>query len=576
MDKDVLLELIIFGGTFLLLLIILIIMKNRKKRKYRKWLDELEYQKNEISSVPVSPELAKAEEYLNGERLENMYKSWQEKLDDIREEKIPLITDMLIDAEDSLQNKDYKSTMYKIAKLEMELYKVKTKSDFLLDEIKNITDGEERNRATITKLKSKYRHILQKFTDTKLEFGDMAEPVEMQFEAITSLFENFEKAIEKNDFEEVNTIVKAVRDMLKHLEVIVDEMPSVVLIAENILPKKMEEITEIYEKMKKEGYPLDYLNIEFNIEEANKKIIDILDRARVLNLENSLFELKVLTEYFESLFTDFEKEKIIKKDYSIADKTLKNKLDKMNNLVSEIFSGMEDLKNAYKLDENDIKALEQVRSELDIVNNDYKSLLGHENNHNFAYSRLTDEVEGLALKLSKIEDKLDKSLNVIGSMHDDEMRARQQLDEINNILKDSKSQIRNYNLPVIPNSYYIELKEASEAIKEIVKELDKKPVTIEVLNTRVDTARDLVLKLFGKTKEMMKTAMFAEMAIVYGNRYRSHETELDKNLVYSEALFNKGEYQKSLELTINSLNRIEPGIYEKLLDLYGEKVKWNL
>ena len=47
--------------------------------------------------------------------------------------------------------------------------------------------------------------------------------------------------------------------------------------------------------------------------------------------------------------------------------------------------------------------------------------------------------------------------------------------------------------------------------------------------------------------------------------------ELTPNL--TEALFNKGEYQKSLELTINSLNRIEPGIYEKLLDLYGEKVK---
>ncbi|MBR3362751.1 MAG: septation ring formation regulator EzrA [Bacilli bacterium] len=573
MNQDILLALIIFGGTFLLLLIILIVMKNRKKRKYRKWLDELEYKKNEISSVPVSPELAKAEEYLNGERLENMYKGWQERLDNIKEEKIPLITDMLIDAEDALQNKDYKSTMYKIAKLEMELYKVKTKSDFLLDEIKNITNGEERNRAIITKLKAKYRELLEKFNATKLEFEDMAKPVEMQFDNIASLFEDFEKTIEENNFDEINSIIKAVRDMLKHLEVVVDEMPSVVLIAENILPKKMEEITQIYEKMKNEGYPLDYLNIEFNIEEANKKITDILDRARVLNLENSLFELKILTEYFESLFTDFEKEKLIKSDYSAADKTLKSKLNKMNSLVTEIFSEMEGLKSAYKLDQADITALEEVKKELDVLNNDYKSLSGHENTHNFAYSRLTDEVENLALRLSKIEDKLDKSLNVIGSMHDDEMRARQQLDEVNNLLKDAKAQIRNYNLPVIPNSYYVELKEASEAIKEIVKELDKKPVTIEILNTRVDTARDLVLKLFGKTKEMMKTAMFAEMAIVYGNRYRSHEKELDKNLIYSEALFNKGEYQKSLELTINSLNRIEPGIYEKLLDLYGEKVK---
>ena len=69
----------------------------------------------------------------------------------------------------------------------------------------------------------------------------------------------------------------------------------------------------------------------------------------------------------------------------------------------------------------------------------------------------------------------------------------------------------------------------------------------------------------------MKTAMFAEMAIVYGNRYRSSIDDLDKNLTYAEILLFKGEYQRSLELTINALNRIEPGIYNKLLNLYGNE-----
>ena len=67
---------------------------------------------------------------------------------------------------------------------------------------------------------------------------------------------------------------------------------------------------------------------------------------------------------------------------------------------------------------------------------------------------------------------------------------------------------------------------------------------------------------------MMKTAMFAEMSIVYGNRYRSDYEELDKNLTYSETLFYKGEYKKSLEISINALNRIDNGIYDKLLKLY--------
>ena len=45
---------------------------------------------------------------------------------------------------------------------------------------------------------------------------------------------------------------------------------------------------------------------------------------------------------------------------------------------------------------------------------------------------------------------------------------------------------------------------------------------------------------------------------------------IDKNLTYSEILFYRGDYKKSLELSINSLNHIEPGIYNKLLKLYGD------
>ena len=67
---------------------------------------------------------------------------------------------------------------------------------------------------------------------------------------------------------------------------------------------------------------------------------------------------------------------------------------------------------------------------------------------------------------------------------------------------------------------------------------------------------------------MLKTAMFAEMAIVYGNRYRTMYEDVDKGLNYAELLFYKGDYQKSLEVTINSINKFEPDIYKKLLDIY--------
>ena len=558
-------------GTLLIVLIMIHIMRKNKKSRYKKMIDNLDYQKNQLDTSPVGPELAKVEGYINNDKLEVMYKNWKERLDDIKEVKIPKITDMLIEAEYSLSKMDYKSTMYKIAKLEMEIYKVRTTSDFLLDEIKDVTNSEERNRGNITKQKAEYRKLYQKFKETQNEFGDYEEIVEKQFETISKRFEDFEILMEKNDITDIPKVFNVIDDMLNHMEVIIEELPSIILIAQNLLPKKIEEIQKIHNKMKKEGYPLEYLNIEYNIEEANKKIEDILERAKVLNIEDSLFDLKVLTDYFENLFTDFEKEKVIKVDYEDTNYTFNNKLKKANNLVNEIFSQMSYLQKVYNLSQNDIDNFNEVKREIEEINKDYKSLINHTNSQNFAYSKLTESIEELFVRLSNSESKLDSSLNKLGNMHDDEVRAREQLKEVKDILKTAQSQIRTYNLPVIPNSYYVELREAKEAMNEIVKELEKKPITIDILNTRVDTARDLALKLNGRTKEMMRMAMFSEMAIVYGNRYRSEQKELDRNLKYSESLFYKGEYKRSLELTINSLNKIEPGIYEKLLEISEKK-----
>lgn len=567
MNNVIIILIAAFVSAAVSIIVVLTLMQKSKNKQYKKMIDKLDYEKNQIDTSPVGPELSKIEEYTNNEKLEVLYENWKERLHDIKDIKIPKITDMIIEAEYSLSKMDYKSTMYKIAKLEMEVYKVRTTSDFLLKEIKEITNSEEKNRADITKQKARYRELYNKFNETKSEFGKYQEVVSIQFENISKRFEEFEKLMEENEFTEIPKLLSSVDELLNHMDTIIEELPSIVLIAEGILPKKIEEISAIYEKMQKEGYPLDYLNVEFNIEEAEKKIKDILDRASVLNIEDSLFDLKVLTEYFENLFTDFEKEKVIKADYEEAGKTLKTKLIKTNTLVNDIFSQIDRLKKMYSLKEEDIQKLYEVKDELKELNSDYNILISHVSNQTFAYSKLTEEIEGLVIRLTNIENKLDKSLSVIGNMHEDEMRARQQLKEVKTLLKDAQKEIRTYHLPVIPNSYYVELKEASEAMGEIIKELDKKPITIETLNTRVDTARDLALKLFGKTKDMMKNAKLAEMAIVYGNRYRSSEKELDRNLTYSETLFNKGEYKKSLELTVESLNKIKPGIYDNILKL---------
>ena len=553
----------------IILVVVLNIIQNKRNQKYRKILDKLEYDKNVIDSTPINSEISKIKSFLKNDKLDANLNKWEDCFKEIRLAQIPKITDMILEADYSLKQQDYKATIYKIAKLEMEIYKVRTSTESLLDDIRKITSSEERNRAIIIKFKSVYRDLYDKFDTNKSEFGEIANSVLLQFENISKRFEAFETNMENNEYAEVTKIIKSIDEMLKHMQIVIEEVPSIVLMATNVIPKKINEVVDIYNNMTKNGYPLDYLNVDYNVLEANKKLNDIMDRTKVLNLEDSLFELKVLLDYFDSLFNDFEREKADRRIYEDLVESFVAKVTKMNGLVDDIFAQIEEIKTVYNLSEADIKLLIEVKTELQNLNNDYDVLKTHTGNNTFAYSKLIKEIEGLSLRLNNIEERLDSSLDVLGSMKEDELRARQQLEEIKTILKDSRQKMREYNFPVIPQYYYTQLNEASSAIKDIVDELEKKPITISVLNTRVDTARDLVLKLHGATKDLLKVAMFAELAIVYGNRYRVVTDETNKNLTYSEMLFYKGEYQKSLEVTINSLNKIEPDIYNKLLKLYN-------
>jgi len=574
MDNLTLIMLTLFLICAGLVIGVLNFIQSKKNKKFKKTLEKLEIEKNKLATSPIVPELAKVESFLNNDKLKSLYDEWSNRLQQIKDIQIPRLSDMILDAEYSLSQMDYKSTMYKIAKLEMELYKVQTNSDFLFGEIKDLTSSEERSRTIITGYKARYRSLYQKFIDAKVEYGVFADVISTQFEVIAKRFEDFESIMDNNEYTEVDKILNIIDELLNHMNVVIDEVPSIVIMVDNVIPKNIKEVENLYQEMLKEGYPLDYLNVEYNIKEIGNKVEEIVERTKILDMNQSLLELKVLVEYFDNVFKDLENEKLDRKTYEDKLLSFSTKLTKINSVVDDIYSQIEEIKKIYNLKEEDINLLSDIRKEINDLNTNYKVLQDHTNfNNSFAYSKLVKEVEGLSNNLSHTEEKLDDLLNTIGSMHDDEVRARQQLEEIKLVLKDSKLQMRDYKLPIIPDYYYVELNEANVAIREIVKELNKKPITIEVLNTRVDTARDLVLKLYTKTKELMKNAMFAEKAIVYGNRYRSSNNELNNHLVVSEKLFYKGEYKKSFELTINVLNKIEPGIYNKMINLYSSKEK---
>ena len=374
--------------------------------------------------------------------------------------------------------------------------------------------------------------------------------------------------MENNEYTEVGKIVKAIGDTIGNLKIVIEEAPSIIIMGKKLIPSKIEDIVKISEKMTKEGYNLEYLNIDYNISEANKKINDIFGRLNVLNLEDSVFELKTILDYFDSLYHNFDKEKVSKRIFEDYQRSILLKATKLEKISNDLNKKIEDLRYSYDLVDEDLQVLLDISLEIKTVKEDYQKVVEMHRRGNFAYSRLAKEMEVINASLLKTEEKLDQTLRTLSSLKEDEKRAREQLDEIKKILNQAKTNLKSYKLPVTPKNFYVELSEAASAIGEMSKELDKRPISIKVLNTRVDTARDLTFKVFHTTKEAIKTAKMAEMAIVYGNRYRSVYKDVELGLIKAENAFFKGNSKVSLEAAINAINIVEPGVHKRLIEEY--------
>ena len=540
------------------------IVKRNQTNRYKKEINELDVEKNKLIGVSVLSEISKVKDLVKTDNLKNKLDDWDNTFNLIKNERVPKLNDLISDAEFLIDKKDYKQAIKKIAYIEMQIMELKKKSESLVDEIKIITTSEERNRALITKLKINYREIQNKFERTQKDYGEIAEYIIKEFENIDKDFQKFEDAMEINDYVLVEKIVTSLEDKINNMKIFIEEVPSIVLTATALLPNKIEEMTTMYFRMLRDGYPLDYLNVEYNIKEIKNKIQKIIDGLKELKIGDSKIELKTMLEYFNNLYNDFDKEKESKDIFKENTKTLKHKLDKINKIVKDIYLQIDDIKNTYDLSEDAINKFSNLNKTLEQINEDYKSLLVHGNGHTFSYSKLVDELDGLNTKLSRLQDDLDYQLRSITSMKDDETRAKEQLETIKNLLKQSKYKLKEYKIPVIPSSYFIELKEAQDAIREVMRELDKKPIVIKILNIRVDTARDLVFKIYNKTNDMIKSVMMSEKIIIYGNRYRSEYIEIDEALDKANNLFKKGQYKLAYDIAINAISKVDNKIVEKI------------
>lgn len=556
---------IIAGVVITVLVIGYIFLRGIRLRKYRKLIVDIENNMNATKSLPLQYRLGRVHSISkNMPELSEQYEEYAAEFERISEFQKNQLALLVNEVDEQLFYGKLGKVSKKIKQLHDMLITYEKDSQVLLAKIETITEIENVQRVEIIRVKEKYRKTIDEFEAIRFKVEEFAPDFLGVFNEVDDSFVKLESMMNNQLFEEAKEFTQTINEKVDWINLNMKDLPSYIAVVRQYIPKKVDYAMSLIEDMSEDRFSLNQLDVTNRMNMIRTTLDESCQRIKKLDLENVGEILQGLVDANDALTQDLEKEK------SAFDK-FKQKWDESYTLVTDIYDQYKQvlidfnkIKNLYVIDETDIDVDERYK-EFDLVLKESYDLEEEMNNGDFSYSLMISKVESLRQRAAIHQTYLNDFFKIRDHLYLQEQRAIDELENINIVLLEIKSEIKNKHLPMINESYKDYIQDSYDKAAHIQAYRQNRPVELEELSKRVDGARDVIYKLYDNVHNLIVTAEMVEEAIVFGNRYRSSFLEVNTELTKAEMLFRNGEYTQALSIAVDIIEKIQPGSYEELI-----------
>lgn len=551
---------VIVVGVILILLIIFTVLNTKKVKKQ---LNEAEMNYNSLKSIPLPFKLNKAVALsrVNAAVAESVERSRNEF--DIVQEQLKEASVYLGEIDDLIYVHKVKQAKRQLKELQELLEASSVGVHKLSTSLDNILEQESAQREQINKLKNQFRIDKEIIRDNRENYNSGIDVLEARVTAIEKMFSTFEEWMFASEFAKAGQQQVEISESMKELESLMDEFPALYEEAKLSLPKAIDETGYVYAQARNQGVYLEHLEAKRNLETVTTMLKDDLGRLANGQIEGVMVSLLECEKRLQQLKEQIEREVKASEDFAHSYEPLLNDIQTMNeNLIRlrelyervKIRFGFENLNNA-------LEGIDRMMSEILIARDKLKEsavLAIPATNLMLSMNDLKQNCKEMLDELGKVKKKLDTACA-------DEERAKKQLLKLQLIVNEITVKINKNRLPSISLKYEEDLRKANLIINEINCLLEATPLDVVRLNEKLKEAIDFVYTLFNSVNNLVGMAIMVENTIVFGNRYRSTYPEIDSELTRAELCFRNGQYTKALKIAIQTIEKLHPGSYEKLI-----------
>ncbi|WNS74608.1 septation ring formation regulator EzrA [Bacillus sp. DTU_2020_1000418_1_SI_GHA_SEK_038] len=558
----------IIGG--IVIVIVLFLTGYILKKKYYKEIDRLETWKMDIVNRPVLDEMSKVKQLNMTGQTEELFERWRTEWDDIVTAQLPNVEEYLFDAEEYIDKYRFRKAKEVQQTTEKFLNEIEENIKKLLNELNELVGSEEKNRSDIQELKDLYRESKKLLLAHHHTYGKTADILEQQLDETFAKFEVFDEKTENGNYLEAREIVLTIQAQLDEVKLKMERIPEFLVECQSKIPSQLKELSEGYKEMVEQGYILDHIEFDKEInrlENETSAYLSLIETADLTDVHKGIEEIKGSIDFLYELL---EAEVHAKHYIGQQDDPTRNMLFTNKEINRQLKEEMELVRQSYHLSEKDMFIQAELEKKLIQLNKSYEVLEHKIISENTAHSLLKTELEGIKSQLEEIEEEHVKFAEKLQALRKDEMAARESIDDLRKNLAEAARLVSKSNIPGLPQDYLYLMEDAKESIGNVIMKLDEKPLNIQTIQQYLEVAVLTVEKIVNTTNDMIETVMLVEKVIQYGNRYRRRYPSVAKGLQDAEASFRGFDYKTALEQAATAIEEIDPSAMKKIEELISE------
>ncbi|MGX7111332.1 septation ring formation regulator EzrA [Gemella cuniculi] len=547
---------LILGGV-----VALFILRNRKKQD----LYPLLVMKDELERETLSDDLKQIKTLNIAGKAEKLYNRWESEWYEIQSIDIEELDRDLYSAESYIDKFNFKKADEVIMNSGELIANIKDRITNIRKEIKELSEVEPGNKEVYEEIVREYKELNRELLAKRHQYGTAAEQFEQNIKEIAPQLDDFKVLTSTGKYLEAQERISSIKDTIFDLKERMEILPELLKEIEKTCPAQIQSLRLKVEEMEKKGFKLTHLDISGKIESSVWQLNDARDKVKSGDIDSIESILDGIYDVIDEVSNDLKKELNYKKYIENHYREVSNKLDLQDQLNQALYNNIQEIKNRYQIYQKDEEMVSNYYDELSNLLDIKHDIDVYINNQpKLNYKDLKEKVELLGQGLEKIEEDQTNYSRYLTSLREEESLAREKLLFINQEKEVIKRKLDNSRVPGFSDRFIVLYKDVTDSYKYAIEELTKEPINIDLLKRAVAEAEESLEIYQSEVDNILTDIELIEKLIRYANRYRKDNVEFHQQLTVAEQYYREYRYNKTLEIIRSSLEKVEPGAYERI------------